>query len=465
MNFYFYDYETFGVNPKNARIAQFAGIRTDSDLNILSEKKLYCQPSFDSLPDPISCNITGITPSLCLEKGLIEREFIGAINNELSQPNTCTVGYNNIRFDDEITRFTLYRNFFDPYAWAWKGGNSRWDLLDVIRMCYALKKDDSLNWVYDDGVPSFKLDRLAPANGIHINAHDALEDVRATIALAKIIKDKQPKLFTYALSLRDKKVVKEKIQLFKPMLHTSGMFAAKLGCTRRCVALGTTDIGNFVVFNLDQDPSILLELTVDELKTLQFSKQENLPEGQERLQVKELHPNKSPMFVPSVFKLEPKVSKHLQIDMDLTNKHLDFIVQHKAEIANKIKMLYTKSEYPKSNDVEQSLYDGFLSNKDKQIADKISTTNKNDLVVLEPNFEDAKLNKLLTYFKARNYPEILTSTEEEIWFELVQSRIYKGDGGFLSIDEFEKSLSKLKQEYPEKSEIWQDLLNYAEKII
>ena len=42
--FYWYDYETFGLSPKVQRIAQFAGIRTDEDLNILEEHMFYCKP-------------------------------------------------------------------------------------------------------------------------------------------------------------------------------------------------------------------------------------------------------------------------------------------------------------------------------------------------------------------------------------------------------------------------------------
>ena len=202
--FYWYDYETFGLSPRIHRIAQFAGIRTDENLNILDEHMFYCKPTNDSLPSPEACAVTGITPQLCEKKGLIEHEFIKKINKEFSVPDTCIVGYNSIAFDDEFTRHTLFRNFIDPYAWHWKNGNTRWDILNVSRFCYALKKDSSLSWVVDDSSkPIFKLDRLAPANGIeHSDAHDAMADVCATIGIAKIIKDSQPRLFDYALSLR-----------------------------------------------------------------------------------------------------------------------------------------------------------------------------------------------------------------------------------------------------------------------
>jgi exodeoxyribonuclease-1 len=464
MNFYFYDYETFGANPKTSRIAQFAGIRTDEDFNIISEKMLYCQPTRDVLPDPVAVNVTGITPQLCQQKGLIEKDFIAAIHQEFSTPQTCIVGYNNIRFDDEFTRHTLFRNFFNPYGWAWKNGNSRWDLLDVVRMCYGLKPD-TLRWAFDDDIPSFKLDRLAPANNIHIKAHDALEDVRATIAIAKIIKQKQPKLFAYALSLRDKKTVAQKIALFKPMLHTSGMYPAKLGCTRRCVTLGFSSLGNAIVFNLDQDPSVLLDLSVDELKTLQFSKTSDLPQGVERLQIKEMHPNKSPMFIANVNKISPEIIQRLQIDMEKTTRHLEFILEHKQAISQKVKELYQTTEFPVNNDSDQSLYNGFLSNTDRKVADEIVSLPREHIAHFTPEFESKNLQQLWIHFKARNYPDALSEVEREYWFEVVQERVQMGGDGYLGVEEFEKSLSELKMQYPEKSMLWKDLEDYIQEII
>ncbi len=188
--FFWFDYETWGVNPATDRPAQFAGVRPDQDCNISGAPVvIYCQIPNDYLPSPEAALITGITPQKTLRDGLPEPEFIRRIHQELSQPNTISLGYNNIRFDDEVTRYTLYRNFYDPYAWSWQNGNSRWDLLDVMRACYALRPD-GINWPEDElGRPSFKLEKLSIANGIeHSNAHDAMADVIATIELAKKLK-------------------------------------------------------------------------------------------------------------------------------------------------------------------------------------------------------------------------------------------------------------------------------------
>jgi len=467
--FYWYDYETFGISPKVDRISQFAGIRTDENLNILDEHMFYCKPTHDCLPAPEACAITGISPQLCEQKGVTEHEFIKKINNEFTTPDTCIVGYNSIRFDDEFTRYALYRNFIDPYAWHWKNGNTRWDILDVVRLCYALKKDTSLKWVHnEEGKPIFKLDQLSLANGIeHANAHDALADVRATIAIAKIIKDTQPQLFDYAFSLREKKTVEGKIKLFEPMLHTSGMYPATLSCTRLAVALAYHPEYNdrAIVFNLDQDPSILLAMDIEELKTLMFTKQSELPEGIKRLDIKDLIFNKSPMFVPNVYKLDPKVVAQLQIDMDTCMQRLSFIKDNQTAISKIAQDLYKNDrDYADTKDVDQSLYGGFIDNVDKRIGDQIQMLGMDELKDFHPKFKDEKLSILLMHFKARNYPETLSEAEAEDWFETVQGRVQAGENGYLNIDEYFQRINTMRELHPNKEKLWQQLEAYGESF-
>ncbi len=467
--FYWYDYETFGISPKTDRISQFAGIRTDENLNILDEHMFYCKPTNDCLPSPEACNVTGITPQLCNQKGMIEHEFIRKIQAEFSTPNTCVAGYNSIRFDDEFTRYTLYRNFLDPYTWHWQNGNTRWDILDVVRLCYALKKESSLNWVYDDNSkPIFKLDQLSLANGIeHANAHDALADVRATIAIAKIIKTTQPGLFDHAFKLREKKFVESKLNLFEPILHTSGMYKAELSCTRLCVALAYHPTYNdrAIVFNLDQDPSILLELDTDKLKTLMFTKQSELPSGVERLQIKDLIFNKSPMFVPNVYKIDPKISAQLKINIDSCMQHLAFIKDNQIKIEKVVQDLYRNDQILEANDdVDQALYGGFMDNADKRLGEQLQMLSADNLKTFHPKFKDEKLGTLLMHFKARNYPESLTDDETEDWFETVQDRVQTGKNGYLSIDDYFQRINTMREKYPEKEKLWKQLESYGESF-
>ena len=292
--------------------------------------------------------------------------------------------------------------------------------------------------------------------------------MRATIAIAKIIKDTQPQLFNYAFSLREKKTVESKIKLFEPMLHTSGMYPAKLSCTRLSVSLAYHPEYNdrVIVFNLDQDPSILLELEISELKTLMFTKQSELPDGVERLQIKDLIFNKSPMFVPNVYKLDPNIIKQLQIDLDRCMKHLEFIKTNQQKISQIVQKLYTSDEpKPINKDADQALYDGFIDNSDRRICNQIQNLSTAELKNFHPKFKDEKLSKLLMYFKARNYPESLADDEIEDWFEVVQGRIQAGENGYQSIDNYYARIATMRKQFPEKELIWQDLENYAESFL
>ena len=472
--FYWYDYETFGLSPKVQRIAQFAGIRTDENLNILDEHMFYCKPTRDSLPAPEACSVTGITPQLCEEKGFIEHEFIKKIHAEFSKPETCIVGYNSIAFDDEYTRHTLFRNFLDPYSWHWQHGNSRWDILNVARFCYAHKEEGSLTWVRNNqNRPIFKLDNLAPANHIeHSNAHDAMADVRATIGIASIIKKTQPKFFEYALSLRNKKEVEKLVKLFYPMLLTSSGFGYKSSFTRLVTAIcyHPDYSDRAIVFNLNQDPEILLELDEEELKKLTFTRKADLPKGLEKLELNELVFNKSPMFVCSPnensFKLSPTLIEKFQINMEGCLKNLEFIQKNRLKIQQKVQSIYKQpSERKQSSDVDQSLYDGFVSSHDRAISNEIQNLSTQDFANYSPAFEDKKLSKLFLNFKARNYPQYLNDLEQDQWFEIVQSRIQNGDNGFLSIDSFERSLNHLKESHPVKKNLWKQLEDYANSFL
>jgi Exodeoxyribonuclease I subunit C (EC 3.1.11.1) len=279
--FLFHDYETFGTHPALDRPSQFAAIRTDEDFNIIGEPEVfYCKPADDYLPQPGAVMVTGITPQEARDKGVNEADFARRIHDLFTVPNTCVVGYNNIRFDDEVTRNIFYRNFYDPYAWSWQNRNSRWDLLDIMRACYALRPE-GINWPEnDDGLPSFRLEHLTRANGIeHSNAHDAMADVYATIAMAKLVKAAQPRLFEYLLSHRSKHKLTTLIDVpqMKPLVHISGMFGAWRGNTSWVAPLAWhPDNRNAVIMvDLAGDISPLLELDSDALRERLYTPKTN----------------------------------------------------------------------------------------------------------------------------------------------------------------------------------------------
>ncbi|WP_432463127.1 exodeoxyribonuclease I [Agarivorans sp. QJM3NY_33] len=419
--FLFHDYETFGIHPGRDRPCQFAAIRTDLELNPIGEPiELFCQPANDYIPQPQACLVTGITPQQALQKGMIESEFIDKINQEFSQPGTCGVGYNSIRFDDEVTRYTLFRNFLDPYEREWKNGNSRWDLIDMVRACYALRPD-GIEWPTDaNGIVSFRLELLTAANGLsHANAHDAVSDVYATIAMAKLIKDKQPKLFSYLLNMRNKKVVAEKFDLLnnKPLVHISGMFGATQGCASWILPIAWHPVNKnaMIVVDLNQDASVLLALNAEQINQRLYTARANLAADELPIPVKLVHTNKCPVLAPAST-LTPERAEQLGLNRSQCRQSLDLLVNNKLLIQEKLNQVFSlESEFAEDDNPDTSLYRGFVGNADKNLMQVLRDSDPNLISKERFQFADPRLNRLLLRFKARNYPECLSEDELQQW--------------------------------------------------
>lgn len=450
---YWHDYETWGEIPAVDKPAQFAGIRTDEELNVLGEPlMIYCKPAPDLLPKPEACLITGLLPQVAAERGLPEYEFIAAIHAELSRPGTCGVGYNSIRFDDEVTRYTLYRNFYDPYEREWRNGNSRWDIIDMVRMTRALRPE-GIEWPnYEDGRPCFKLEMLSKANNLkHEAAHDALSDVYATIAVAKLIKARQPKLYDYAYKLRDKRFVATLIDIdsHKPLLHISSRFPAENGNAALVLPLmmHPTNKNSVIVFNLGTDPQALLTLPVDELKLRLFTRTEDLPEGVERLALKEIHFNKTPMLLPSSM-LDDPTAQRLAIDKARCEQHWQTLRNlswaEQQTLQQKLCQLYSTQEFAEKTDPEQMLYSGFFDEQDKRLMTKVRQATPEQLANGIFDFRDPRLKEMLFRYRARNFPTNLTPEEQQRWRAFSRWRLTAKEAqASLTLDEFDVRLQLL----------------------
>lgn len=402
------------------RPAQFAGVRTDADFNIIEPPLvIYCAPADDYLPDPEAVMITGITPQHALIKGVNEAEFARQIHHAFSVPGTCILGYNNIRFDDEVSRNIFYRSFYDPYAYSWQNGNSRWDLLDVVRACYALRPEGIIWPENEEGFPSFRLEHLTQANGLeHQQAHDAMSDVYATIAMTKLVKQAQPKLFDYLLQNRSKHKLNTLIDIAEmtPLVHVSGMFGAMRGNTSWVSPLAWhPDNKNAVIMcDLAGDMSPLLELSSDELRERLYTKREQLTTGQAPVPLKLVHLNKCPVLAPAKTLL-PENAERLGIDRQACLANLKLLRQH-PEIREKVVALFAEADaFVPKNDVDCQLYDGFFGDADKAAMRIIQQTTPEDLSSLNLAFRDSRMKELLFRYRARNFPQTLNETEQLKW--------------------------------------------------
>ena len=475
--FLWHDYETFGLNTRRDRPAQFAGIRTDAELNEIGEPvMLYCQPANDYLPDPASCLITGITPQHCLQHGLPEHAFAAQIEQLLAQPGTIGVGYNTIRFDDEMTRFMFWRNLIDPYGREWQNDCGRWDLLDVVRMAYALRPEGIVWPTKHDGPhagkPSFALQDLTRANGVvHEAAHDALSDVRATIALARLIRTAQPRLFDFCLGLHKKDRVAAELGLpaspqhAVPFLHVSGMFPSEKGCLAVMWPLAThpNNKNELLAWDLAHDPSELPLLDVATLRQRLFSKTADLPQGVQRLPMKSVHLNKSPMVVRKLATLTPQMAAKWGIDMQAALRNAE-----KARDLPDMSAIWPEVfQRPQeaAPDVDEDLYGGFIGNADRRRLNQLLALSPAELAHERTGFDDPRLKTLLFRYRARNFPSTLTPEESARWEAHRAARLLDGEGGARNVDALFAAIDTLAETADERGEaVLGALYDYAEAI-
>ena len=453
---FWHDYETWGVNPRQDRAAQFAGIRTNLDLEPIGEPVMfYCKPTTDFLPHPDAVRITGITPQLAQKKGVLEADFFGRIQEIFSVPGTCGAGYNSIRFDDEVTRFGFYRNFIDPYAREWQNGNNRWDILDLVRMTYALRPE-GINWptrldANGDEVASFRLEHLTEANGIEqAGAHDALVDVKATIDIARLIKKHQTKLYDYFFNLRIKSNVAPLLNTHvelserKVMLHVSGMFPAAQGCLSPIIPLLVHPVNKneTLCYDLRHDPSAMLEMSVDEIIENLYKPRSERDENHQHIALKGIHINKSPAVAP-VTTLSDERAEHWGVNWQQIETHRQKLVNDPT-IIRRLEEICGRKRETGECDADANLYGGFISNEDRKLCNQVLTSSPEKLSQWAPDFKSTRLQTLYPRYRARNWPETLTETEQQQWRAFCQARIVDGEYDCsLTADQFQQRLEEL----------------------
>lgn len=404
--FFFYDLETSGLKAREDRIMQFAGQRTSMDLTPIGEPvNVLVKMTDDALPSPGAINVTGITPQQTLADGMNEAEFCRYVIEEIFVPGTVAVGYNTVRFDDEFMRAILWRNFYDPYEWQWKDERSRWDMLDVVRLTRALRPE-GIEWPFTaDGKPTNRLELLTKLNGVkHEHAHDALSDVYATIAVAKLIRDRQPKLFEFLFRMRNKRDVQRLVNLEdpKPFVYASGRYSNEFNKTTVVLPIAPGRNGNVLVYDLRYN---LEELSGDSDRV----NSNYFPV------VKELCYNKCPAVAPMGVLDSDNGWEKIGLTRELVERNMKILMSH-PEFAEQVRMKHEeRPEFPPAIEPEGALYDGFLDDTDRVKVSAVRNADASRLADFHPEFHDPRLPELLLHYKGRNYPESLSESEVEAY--------------------------------------------------
>ncbi|MCC4593771.1 exodeoxyribonuclease I [Xanthomonas campestris pv. cannae] len=454
-SFLFYDLETFGADPRRTRIAQFAAVRTDAELNVIEEPiSFFVKPADDLLPSPVATLITGIAPQQALREGVSEAEAFARIAEQMARPQTCTLGYNSLRFDDEFVRHGLFRNFYDPYEREWRNGNSRWDLLDMLRLMHALRPEGIVWPQREDGATSFKLEQLALANGVRDgDAHEALSDVYATIGMARHFRRSQPRLWEYALKLRDKRFCGSLLDAvaMQPVLHVSMRYPASRLCAAPVLPLARHPRidSRVLVFDLEGDIEPLLRYSPEQIADRLYTPQADLPEGEQRIPLKEVHLNKAPALVAWAHLREADFAR-LRLDPAQLLAKAERLREAGPALAEKVRRMFASERAAVPADVDASLYDGFLADGDKRTMAQVRAAPPAQLAALEGQFRDPRLPELLFRYRARNWPQSLSIAEQARWDDYRRQRLQQDSGlSELNFDAFYAELAGLRLAHPQ----------------
>ena len=417
------------------RPVQFACIRTDHELNPIDGDTgtiSWCQPPVDRLPAPEACLVTGVTPQQAEARGQSECLFFAEINKQMNQPGTISLGWNSLRFDDMICRFGFWRNFHDPYEHGYRNDCRAWDLIDLARAAQALRPE-GLNWpTGSNGAPTFKLDRLAPANGIdHADAHDALADVRATIEFARILRTNQPRLWDWARKLVETDAVEQLLNSNEPLVHVSPKLPAALGCLSpmRVLARNPLDKRGFICWDLRHDPSELLEADVEEIERRVFSRVADLPDGETRFPLKQIKSNRSPFIAPTSV-LEGVDLDRIQLDDLAWRRHDHKLMDCEStleQVRSKLRLVFGTTP-PPASEAEAALYEGFLGRKDQGLRNKVLKARPEELAGTGNQFDDPRLIDLMFRYRGINYPETLDAIEHQAWNQRCHDRMMDPPG-------------------------------------
>jgi exodeoxyribonuclease-1 len=434
-SFFFYDLETTGTNPRADRIMQFAGQRTDLDFNPIEEPvNLLIRLSPDVVPNPEAILLTGITPQSTIADGLTEKEFLEEFYDTVVKPDTIFLGFNSVRFDDEFMRYLHYRNFYDAYEWQWCDKCSRWDILDLVRMTRALRPE-GIEWPFTpEGAPTNRLELITKLNGLdHEQAHDALSDVSATIAVARLIRDKQPKLFSHLLNNRHKKEARPIVASGNVFTYSSGKYPKEIYHTTAAVLLaeqpGGANKDCLLVYDLRHDPTPFLGLSVAELvDAWQWSRD---PEKL-RLPIKTLKTNRCPAVTPG-FPQDAAIQERLKLTNETIAKHLQILNRHKTEFAGKVLQaldLMNAAQREKfgadATDCDCQLYDALLDGADRNAIRAVRASDPDELMDYQDKLRDERLQKILPRYKARNFPQSLAPDERREWEAFCYHRLLDG---------------------------------------
>ena len=257
-----------------------------------------------------------------------------------------------------------------------------------------------------------------------------------------LIRNKQPRLYEFCWELKNKHKVASKIDFesHRPLFHVSSKIPASRHCSTLVMPLCLQPGNKNAVVTLDlcQSPDALIELNEDEIRERLYTPTNLLADNAERIPIKSIHLNRSPVVLP-LSVLDRQTAERLGIDLALCEQRWQRLLSTPGLIEKICKVF--ESDYAREMDADAALYQGFLSDADRRLADQVRTASVDQLKSQVFLFEDARMNELLNRYRARHFPDSLPVAELELWCEQVGDKYMEaGDDGSSLLRRYEADL-------------------------
>ncbi len=399
MNFLVYDTETTGTATEFDQILQFAAIVTDDELNEIETIDIRCQIQPHVVANPTALLVTNVRPAQITDRSLPSHyEFVLSIKAFIEQWSPAVItGYNSLAFDEPLVRQAFYQNLLPTYLTN-TNGNTRADVLRMAHACHVHSPGVLEIPVSVKGNPSFKLDQLAPLNGFaHENAHDALDDVRATLHIMKIIKTKAPYVWEEMMQNVAKPHIEELLGNMGPICLTENHFGRICRFAVSMAGVNSINPTDFGVVDLRNDPSDLLDLSVDELVAVRNDREKRL---------RSVKTNNQPILFPAN---EQSLNPIIQEIGYEELKRRAQLVQSRPDFCDKVgqALALITEGYEKKDYLEGKIFEGFPSWDDQRLMEQFHRVGWNERYELVLQMEDVRLREAGCRLIYQHAPEML----------------------------------------------------------
>lgn len=404
----FYDLETTDINPCFGQVLQFAAVRTTMQFKEIERHEIKIRLNADTIPAPgaLIVNRIGVEH---FSQGMTEYDAIQKIHALFNAPNTVSIGYNSLSFDDEFLRFKFYQNLFPPYTHQYANGCWRMDVYPITAAFYAFK-EGHLRWPIIDGVVSLRLEHLNRENKLaEGTAHNAMADVLATVALAKLLQEKDDEMWKYCANFFDKEKDKNRIANCDTM-HTIADKKYPTGLIMRHRSQGNVltpviHLGNSVHY-----PQQSLWLSLLDENILQCT-DKNIAEKTRVIRKKY---GESPFFIPAK---ERYLARFSEKERETSQAIITHLTQH-PNVFLSIGDYYKNFRYsPVENcDAAAALYQiPFPTDEDQQLFRQFHAAKPEEKSAIAAQFSNPVHRELASRIVGHYFPEHASENDITVW--------------------------------------------------